>query len=148
MGVRNMRKIKMVIDTVTVSGEPNVNGVTYSRDEFNKMLENMVFNDTEVVLCVHTTLTHTLDIKPENILGKVIYIMDGKIIVEIDEEKKENIDNLILEGYKAGMIYLANIKVEEDLSLKEVCGMQILCYEMIKVSTDEKGENDEETNQE
>ena len=46
------------------------------------------------------------------------------------------------------MIYLANIKVEEDLSLKEVCGMQILCYEMIKVSTDEKGENDEETNQE
>ena len=83
-----MRKIKMVIDTVTVSGEPNVNGVTYSRDEFNKMLENMVFNDTEVVLCVHTTLTHTLDIKPENILGKVIYIMDGKIIVEIDEEKK------------------------------------------------------------
>lgn len=143
-----MRKIKMVIDTVTVSGEPNVNGVTYSRDEFNKMLENMVFNDTEVVLCVHTTLTHTLDIKQENILGKVIYIMDGKIIVEIDEEKKENIDNLILEGYKAGMIYLANIKVEEDLSLKEVCGMQILCYEMIKVSTDEKGENDEETNQE
>lgn len=143
-----MSKIKMVIDTETVSGEPNVNGVTYSRDEFNKMLENMVLNDTEVVLCIHTILRHDLGIKPENILGKVIYIMDGKIIVETDDEKKKYIDGLISEGYKAGMIYLANIKVEEDMSLKEVHGMQILCYEMIKVCTDKKGEEDEQTNQE
>ena len=143
-----MSKIKMVIDTVTVSGEPNVNNVTYSRDEFNKMLENMVLNDTEVVLCVHTNLTHTLEIKPENILGKVIYIMDGKIIVETDDEKKKVIDNLISEGYKAGMIYLANVNVEDAIPLKEVYCMQILCYEMIKVCTEKKGEEDEQTNQE
>lgn len=143
-----MSKIKMVIDTVTVSGEPNVNNVTYSRDEFNKMLENMVLNDTEVVLCVHTNLTHTLEIKPENILGKVIYIMDGKIIVETDDEKKKVIDNLISEGYKAGMIYLANVNVEDAIPLKEVYGMKILCYEMIKVCTEKKGEDDEQTNQE
>ena len=74
--------------------------------------------------------------------------MDGRIIVETDDEKKKYIEGLISEGYKAGMMYLANIKVEEDMSLNDVCGPYILCYAMIKVSTDEKGENDDKTNQE
>ncbi len=123
----------MYLQTITRSGIPNVNGIVYSKESFNKMREYQ--KDIIFSLCKYSeNYTSNLSIvKPEDEIGKITGIYDGSISVDIYDQYKEYIYDALGSGCLPAMRYIANVSEPNKDDISEVTNMYLICYDLIKI---------------
>lgn len=133
-----MGKLKSTLKTVTRSGVPNVNGVTYSEEAFKAMVEKVrpLMENGAIYLTRKDYCMVNVDpmnvmkfttIFPEDVLGTVTDIRDGEIDVEIILDKFVDFDQYIIGGYEPCMRYLAKVDGGQATNLT------LICYDMVKL---------------
>ena len=123
----------MYLQTITRSGVPNVNGIVYSKESFNKMREyqkDIVFS---LCKCKENYTSELSIVKLEDEIGKITGIYDGSISVDIYDQYKEYIYDALTSGYLPAMRYIANVSEPNKDDISEVTNMYLICYDLIKI---------------
>ena len=123
----------MYLQTITRSGVPNVNGIVYSKESFNKMREyqkDIVFS---LCKCKENYTSELSIVKLEDEIGKITGIYDGSISVDIYDQYKEYIYDALASGYLPAMRYIANVSEPNKDNISEVTNMYLICYDLIKI---------------
>lgn len=126
-------KVIVSLRLATKPGVPNVNGIIYSQEEYDKMLKQaqLCINDRSLKLAdpSYNPITHELD----KIYGDVISIKPGEIEVEVkDINKLDILKEAIDDDYVAGMKYIADVNKNAD-GVEEATNLKILSYSLIKI---------------
>jgi len=125
---------EMTLKTMTSSGVPNLNGVIYSKEEFEKMLENTDVSTIVVSkVCNYEdkSIENYLTIHPETIVCNVTSILDGSIRVEIPDDKIDFINEVLNKGFLPGMRYLGELSDRDEKGFQHVSNMKLICYDFV-----------------
>lgn len=143
-----MEKV-IFMQPVTKCGEVNLNGVMYSKDTFEKALDNAFNNNPRGIPVTFNSPIYnsSVYIPPEEFTlvrqECVIGYVESKDMVHFDTEigifpKNEQsfyiIKTLKEKNYKLGIRYLGNVNILSD-SVKETKNMKIIAFNILPPST-------------
>lgn len=151
MLIDNDELVTMTIMTETKPGVPNINGVVYSKEAYDEIVKRMneqqrfvpIIKEIKQGYCIGTA-PGTIDLRKMcneelgcKCLGSVTEIRDEDITAQIDKIYVDEVKELIKDGYKASMVYYADL----DGNIVEKI-RNILYFSLDKVPT-KKGKIDE-----
>lgn len=139
---------EVILKTMTRSDEPNANGVVYTKESFEKMIENAKerIDNRQIKLTCQprnelTDLYSITSVKNEYVIGDVTKIEDGQINVDVYENKLDLLQQLMNSKYQPAMRYLAHIEKHNKSSndeTSETCkqtstatNLKIISFDMI-----------------
>lgn len=126
------------LSTLVKSDEENVNGIIYTKQEFQKSINKFNEKRSEGKKYYLTTIVEDYQnfyentkIKPKDIIGEILAVEDGYINIKVESEENLNkLNTLSKLGYKPGMAYIGKVSDGAD-GKRYVKDIDIVIYEMI-----------------